>query len=553
MKKTLKGISYCRVSTDEQYKNNDGSVRNDASPLSQKERCIDHISHISRKKGEKMEFLDHLVDLGYSGKNTDRPGFQKIRNLILSRSIDFIIATELSRISRSVIDFLDLIKICEENNVMVFIIGLDLDTSSPFGKFMVTQLVALAQFEREMTAHRVRENAAARLVRDGKINGASEILGLRRDPKKKGHFIPNQKELVVVEKIMNLFLELSSKQKVLNTLKKIGLKGRDQKPISMNSLTKILENAEWRYRGKWPANRNNKDKDQSTLSELKRYQIVDLPHGPVLSVELLERVTTKLKNTYENKKRAGKGHVYMLSQILKYEDGTSFQGVSAKGGQHRYYRNISNNIRIPIKKLDDLVLQRIKHYLADQEKVFVKMLEKSLKENESRLPEIKTKIDSLRKELDILSKEQDRIKSKLIKTDALTPSLIELLDNELASIDSQKISHEKQINLFEHEKSRIEQKSGLRDLKGKMKELLNGANKLTGVQKRALAEQIFKEIRIKSNNVIEFHIYRETQNTTHNQMEESLYSESCTSWHIVYTLFLGHGLHFSLFKLSYPT
>jgi DNA invertase Pin-like site-specific DNA recombinase len=49
------------------------------------------------------------------------------------------------------------------------IIGLNLDTSTPFGKTMVTILVSLAQFEREMTSKRVKDNAVSRLVNDGKM------------------------------------------------------------------------------------------------------------------------------------------------------------------------------------------------------------------------------------------------------------------------------------------------------------------------------------------------------------------------------------------------
>lgn len=76
---------------------------------------------------------------------------------------------------------------------------------------MVIILVALAQFEREMTSQRVKENALSRLLKDGKINGAAEILGLDRDPDRRGHFIPNKAELKQAEQLFRYFLEVPSK------------------------------------------------------------------------------------------------------------------------------------------------------------------------------------------------------------------------------------------------------------------------------------------------------------------------------------------------------
>ncbi|WP_414697044.1 recombinase family protein [Oligoflexus sp.] len=110
--------------------------------------------------------LKHLSDT-IKVKDTNRPGYQKLWDLISGQKIDFCVAAELSRLSRSLVDFLAFVAHCEANKVDLFIIGLDLDSSNPFGRMMVVVLVALAQFEREMTAVRFRENAVARLLRGG--------------------------------------------------------------------------------------------------------------------------------------------------------------------------------------------------------------------------------------------------------------------------------------------------------------------------------------------------------------------------------------------------
>ena len=191
-KKVKRGISYGRVSTYDQAFNIDGNRREDASPEAQRSRCLDHVRFLNSKGKGDYQILEHISDEGFSGKNTNRPGYQKMLDLVSSNIIDFIVASELSRISRSVIDFLELVAHCEAHDVDLVIIGLDLDTSSPIGRVMVIILVALAQFEREMTSQRVKENALNRLLKDGKINGAAEILGLGRDPERTGHFLVNE-------------------------------------------------------------------------------------------------------------------------------------------------------------------------------------------------------------------------------------------------------------------------------------------------------------------------------------------------------------------------
>ena len=200
-KNTKLGLSYGRVSTFDQAFNRDGSRRDDASPEAQRSRCCDHIGFINSRKQTQYKILEHISDEGFSGKNTNRPGYQKMWDLIASNTIDFVVTTELSRISRSVLDFLELVSHCETHEVDLVIIGLDLDTSSPIGRVMVIILVALAQFEREMTSQRVKENALNRLLKDGKINGAAEILGLDRDPNNTGHFLINPDELIKVERL----------------------------------------------------------------------------------------------------------------------------------------------------------------------------------------------------------------------------------------------------------------------------------------------------------------------------------------------------------------
>lgn len=191
----LRVVAYARVSTDGQYKDENGVEKSDSSPEVQRRRCQDYLKVMNNIRLQKelegeYKIVKFITDLGLSGKNTKRPGYQELIRLIESGQVGCVLTTELSRLSRSVSDFLKLVELCEKNKVQINVIGLNLETSSPFGRMMVIILVALAEFERGLTAHRTRENARNRLVKDGRINGSAEILGLDYDPKKKDISLP---------------------------------------------------------------------------------------------------------------------------------------------------------------------------------------------------------------------------------------------------------------------------------------------------------------------------------------------------------------------------
>lgn len=128
------GVSYDRVSTQDQAFEEDGSLKHDGSTEAQQVRCQHHVAYLTQKTGFTHKIVEQISDKAFSGKDTNRPGFQNLWDLISDQKIDFVVAAELSRLSRSVVDFLAFVAHCEANKVDLFIIGLDLDTSTPFGR-----------------------------------------------------------------------------------------------------------------------------------------------------------------------------------------------------------------------------------------------------------------------------------------------------------------------------------------------------------------------------------------------------------------------------------
>lgn len=108
-------------------------------------------------KTQGMEFKIYK-DKGFSGKNTDRPAFQNLMADVKQGNIDTIVVYRLDRISRSVLDFANIIDILQKHNVSFISASEKFDTSTPVGKAMLYIVMVFAQLERETIAERVKDN-----------------------------------------------------------------------------------------------------------------------------------------------------------------------------------------------------------------------------------------------------------------------------------------------------------------------------------------------------------------------------------------------------------
>ena len=76
-------------------------------------------------------------DKGYSGKNTDRPEFQKLLGEIRKGKVRRVIVYKLDRISRSILDFATMMELFQEYDVEFVSSTEKFDTSTPMGRVQV--------------------------------------------------------------------------------------------------------------------------------------------------------------------------------------------------------------------------------------------------------------------------------------------------------------------------------------------------------------------------------------------------------------------------------
>jgi len=102
-------------------------------------------------------------DKGFSGKNTDRPDYKRLVTDIKNGTINKVIVFKIDRISRSIVDFADIIQLFEKHKVEFVSVTENFDTSTPMGRAMLYIIMIFAQLERETIQERVRHNFYERM------------------------------------------------------------------------------------------------------------------------------------------------------------------------------------------------------------------------------------------------------------------------------------------------------------------------------------------------------------------------------------------------------
>jgi len=111
------------------------------------------------------------TDKGYSGKNTDRPRFKELVNDIEKGLIKRVVVYKLDRISRSIIDFANMMELFVRYNVEFVSSTEKFDTSTPMGRAMLNICIVFAQLERETIQKRVTDAYYSRCPKGSHMSG----------------------------------------------------------------------------------------------------------------------------------------------------------------------------------------------------------------------------------------------------------------------------------------------------------------------------------------------------------------------------------------------
>src|SRR4029434_10283867 len=100
-------------------------------------------------------------DGGFSGGSTDRPALQRLLAEVRARKVEVIVVYKVDRLTRSLADFAKLVELFDAHGVSFVSVTQQFNTTNSMCRLTLNVLLSFAQFEREVTAERIRDKVAA--------------------------------------------------------------------------------------------------------------------------------------------------------------------------------------------------------------------------------------------------------------------------------------------------------------------------------------------------------------------------------------------------------
>ncbi|MGE7650545.1 recombinase family protein [Peribacillus frigoritolerans] len=350
---------YVRVSTDDQAKEG-------FSIPAQRERLKAFVS--SQGWGSYEEYIEE----GWSAKDINRPQIQRMLQDIERGKIDIVLVYRLDRLTRSVLDLYSLLQIFDNHNVAFRSATEVYDTSTAMGRLFITLVAALAQWERENLAERVRFGIE-QMIDDGKKPGGHSAFGYHFDKDFNCKII--EEEAKIVNMIYQWYADGIGYHTIAKKLNKLEVKPRIAKQWNPNSIRDILMNDMYIGTYRWGIKIREKN------------------HTPIISEVLFKKVSNLLGTKSVRSSRHGKN---ILTGIAKC--GYCEHPVSAnfdKRDKRIYYRCTKCHRTIAENKILDVVINELEKLISDWN-YFVKKVNQQTPQPEVNIDEITKQITKIK-------------------------------------------------------------------------------------------------------------------------------------------------------------
>jgi len=323
----------------------------------QREACEQYVR--SRERDGWRLLPDAYEDGGFTGADINRPGFQRLLTDIEAGKIDVIVVYKVDRLSRSLLDFAQVMERLNRAGAAFVSVTQNFSTADAMGRLTLNMLMSFAEFEREMIAERTRDKIAASR-RKGKWTGGSVPLGYQVLDKK---LVVDEMEAVVVREVFDLYLEHGSALEVARILNERGRATkrrranngnlRKARPWSKDAVLRVLKNAI--YAGLMPYG------DEVHPGE----------HESIVSEELWRQVQVRLRQRTRRSAARPRNPDYLLRGLLRCACcGSAFTPATARKGKrtYRYYRCITRDKHgraacsakpLPAVAIEEFVVERI--------------------------------------------------------------------------------------------------------------------------------------------------------------------------------------------------
>ena len=350
-KRTYRCAIYTRKSTEE------GLEKEFNSLDAQRDACA---AYIRSQAGEGWKVVPaHYDDGGFTGANIDRPALQRLLADIDGGLVDVVVVYKIDRLTRSLADFAKIVERFDARGVSFVSITQSFNTTTSMGRLTLNVLLSFAQFEREVTAERIRDKIAASRAKGMWMGGGIPLGYDVRDRK----LVINEPDAKTVRFIFRRYLELGSIGDLRDELDRRGITTKSR----VSTKGRKSGGGRW-YVGPLQHLLRNRVYVGDAVHKGKIYAG---EHKPILPNDLFDRVQAKpdASRTSWSRKRTLEASG-LLTGLIKDDRGNAMTpqwSVGRNGKRHLYYisqahlqrrRNEAGSLpRIAAPVIEDLVTQ----------------------------------------------------------------------------------------------------------------------------------------------------------------------------------------------------
>ena len=307
-------------------------------------------SYIMAQAFNNWEYFKTYTDGGISGGTMERPALKQMLEDIRRGLIQTVVVYKVDRLSRSIMDFHNMMKEFDKYGCSFVSITQAFDTSTSMGKLTLNMLLSFAQFEREVSSERVLYKIRASKAK-GLWTGGVPKLGYDIKDKK---LVINPVEAEQVRSIFEGYLQCGSLAEVEKFAEIKGFKHKDWitnkgeqrggKPFKISALHRLLH--EKLYLG--------------MIENKRTRQAFKGQHEAIISKDLWDKVQTKLKDNDNCANHTRNRNNNLLTGKLFDSNRTIFtnQANSKNKATKRHYYSIKG-LFLPTEQIDKLTKDAI--------------------------------------------------------------------------------------------------------------------------------------------------------------------------------------------------
>lgn len=421
--KEYRAALYCRLSSDDAYLGESGSIKTQRALLTQ--YC----------KENNIPVYDVYTDDGFSGTNFERPAFKRMLNDLESHKANLVIVKDLSRFGREYAQMgMYIENDFEDWNIRFISIGENIDTLNGTDEILmpITNVIN-SQYAKECS--RKTKQAHRALAKEGKFIGSRAPFGYIKDPKDRHHLLVDEEAASVVRSIFKMFCDgigyvrmtkILREKKILNPQAYFNKNNPDYYKSDYwrqnfdwhaTSIRVILNNPV--YLGQTTFGRTKvkgKTKKKKVATDESEWIVVENTHEPII-----DKATWNLAHDImKNRRRETKsGETQMFAGLVKCSDCGSALNVSrnAKTGKYtsfscwvykNYGKERCSSHSIGYKTLYNIVLENIRRQAecaSGQKEKYLEMLKNQMAEKATQnIKSVKSELKKITKRIAQLEK-----------------------------------------------------------------------------------------------------------------------------------------------------